>query len=246
MTNVQNLGLNLLDAIILLVMALGLIRGFRTGFIRVILGLAGFVLGFWGAATWATSVVQFSERWFRMVTAISSVMRKYIEIPAEVALMPVKSLGVSDIMNRLLTLPLPADLKSSVARYLTSLLYNIDTVSTSTVGDFLYKAFASLCLHAIAFILILCVVRGIAVVMADVLAQTIASGTGGALTNRLLGGFIGMTQAVAVMVAFVGLASPLANLSGSANLANLFSKSIIAPVLSRAFMWAINTLGGGL
>lgn len=245
MAGLRTLGLNWLDVVILLVLLLGIIRGLRAGFIRLLLGLVGFVLGFWGASTWARSAVQLSERSFRAVTVLASVIRRYIDIPTDVALMPIKAISPSDIMAGVRTLPLPPDLKTSIARYLNSLLSNMNTVPTATVGDFLYKAFASLCLHAVAFLLILYIIRGIALVMADVLSQTFAQGSAGALTNGLLGAALGLAQSAISLVAIIGLLTPLVNLSPSADLARVFATSRIAPALSRSFMWAVSRFGGG-
>lgn len=241
-----SLGFNLLDWAILAILVLGFLRGFRQGFIRLLFGVAGFALGFLGAVKWATSLVHLSEKWFRLVSTTMGFIKGRISIPAEVALLPLRSLDTADIIRRLLRLPLSPELKDSVSQYLASLLFDMDTVANSAAGDFLYRAIASLLVHALAFVLVLWLIRTITAVVADILVQAMASHGSRALTDRLFGGALGSVQTAALLAAMVGLLNPVAGLAGNRLFGDLFLSSKIAPTLSGLYMWAINLVKGGL
>lgn len=245
MEAVARYGLGWLDVVIVLVLAWGAFRGLRVGFIKLLTSMVGYVLGFWGAATWAPSVVHLAESKFSLVTTLSLLTRQYVTIPAEVALQPVKSLNPAEIVKQILGLPLPQDLRTAIAGYVSTLLANVGTVGANTVGEYLYKAFASLCLHAIAFLVILFIIRGISVVMSDVLTQTLASGKPASLLNRLMGAVLGVVEICVALIAIIGLITPIANLASGKGASSIFTTSLLAPQMAKAFMWGVTRLGGG-
>jgi len=236
---------NWLDVVLLLIMLYGIYRGLRAGFIRMILGLAGYALGFWGAATWSPALVSYSENKFRWVSSFSMVTRKYISIPIEVATKPLKDLDASQLVQTVLSLPLPQELKEFMARHISNLGMSMGASGASTVGEYLYRTLASLCLHAAAFVFIFFVVRGIAGLMSEVLTRTLAGGLAGSSINRFLGAGAGFLQTTIVLVAVFGLLTPIMNM-GAFSLGKTLAESRIVPVLSRTFMWAVSRFGGGL
>jgi uncharacterized membrane protein required for colicin V production len=236
---------NWLDVVLVLVVLYGIYRGFRAGFIRMILGLAGVALGFWGAATWSPALVAYSENKFRWVTSFSLVTRKYISIPLEVATKPLKDLNPAELVRTVLSLPIPDELKATTARYISNLSMSMGASGASTVGEYLYRALASLCLHAAAFIFLFFLVRGIAALMSEVLTRTLAGGMAGSFINRALGASAGLLQTTIVLVALFGLLAPILNMSAF-SLGKTLAESRIVPVLSRTFMWAVARFGGGL
>lgn len=236
---------NWLDLVLVLVILYGIYRGLRAGFIRMILGLVGVALGFWGAATWSPALVAWSENKFRWVSSFSLVTRKHISIPLEVATKPLKDLDPSEMVQTVLSLPLPQELKAATARYISNLGMSMGASGASTVGEYLYRTLASLCLHAAAFILIFFVVRGIAALMSEVLTRTLAGGIAGSFINRLLGASAGFLQTTIVLVAMCGLLTPILNMSAF-SIGKTFAESRIVPILSRTFMWAVGRFGGGL
>lgn len=246
METMAQLGVNWLDIVISALLLWGVLRGLRAGFIRRTMSLAGLILGFWGAATWSASVVHLLEERFRVVSSFAGMARQYISIPTEVALIPMQPGGQQEIVNHVLMLPLHPEFKAKIANYMSTLLANMGTIGARTVGEFIYKALASLLLHALAFVVILLVVRGVSVLMAEVLTQIMASGVTSNLTNRLLGAGLGLLETLVLLVALIGLLTPIANVAGGKGLSQVLMDSRIAPVLARMFIWAMGALGGGI
>ena len=237
--------LNWLDILIAVLLLWGAARGLRAGFIRRFMSLAGLICGFWGAAKWSAPLVNLVEAQFRAVSHLAGILRQYISIPAEVALVPVQPGGYADAIHHVLVLPLPADMRDKLAAHLANLLGNMSAISGSTIGEVIYRAVASLALHAVAFLVILSIIRAISVLLAEVMTQIMASGTASSLTNRLLGAGLGLTESLAVLVVLMGLLMPIANLTGGRGLGSLVVNSKVAPFLAAIFMWAVRLIAGG-
>ncbi len=237
------------DLVLLLIILRGGYRGFQLGFARAFLGLAGLLVAFPVAGLLTPTVADFLDRQWQAAERVASFLSERITLPAGLAAVDLRSVSVTELLERLQDMKLPPAYVDALAELFDKLVIAATAQGAETVGEFLFVAMGAILVNTFVFIILFSAIRGLFDFAARGLSRRVGLGVIGFM-NRTAGfAFSAITTTLGIMIV-LGLISPLLSLNWLAFLNNIVSQSMLAGGLLRVFYlvspWIIRSgrLGG--
>lgn len=207
--------MNLVDLLIILLLLLAVINGYRRGFIASLVGIAGSLIGLFTAYRYYPHLTAWADERFGLKEIFSGYFNENLILPQAVSRFKLESLGltkIGDLGAYLDKVELPEALRAQITLYLEKLQDTLALPASMSLGDIIHQFLATIILNALAFIIIWSCVAMLINVLATLLTK-IMKGTvlGGA--NRLGGIALGLALRVFTLTILLGLLSPLFNLA---------------------------------
>jgi len=227
--------LSWLDYVLLILIALGAYRGFRSGFVRAFLGLVALVVAFPLAGILTPSVSDFLQRQWAVAERMAAFLSEHIALPASLGSMELTDpVSVTQLIETLSAQHLPEPYLDTLGSVFGDLTSAAISYGAQTVGDFVFCAMALILLNTLVFLVLFSIIRGIINLIAAGSTRRMGLGFIG-FSNRMAGLVFGVATVTAGIAVFLGLVAPFLGLSSLTWFAQSVSASVIGRGLLRAF-----------
>ena len=231
---------NIVDVIIIILVGLGAVKGYRRGFFGSLVGLFGTLFALLITVKTYKPVVEFLEEKFALLEIVHGFLVKNLPLPLEVSTAPLNAQGLSILADRIQNMFLPLFLKEKIMSLAFELSFTVAQMGITTVGELLNYVLAILFINGLVFLLLWFIIsagmRLISKLLTDSLDDTIL----GSL-NRLAGLVVGTTINIVVLMVVIGVMSTFfGNIGQAANdlpaawVAPL-EKSVLLPYFMQAY-----------
>lgn len=197
--------MNSLDLILLVFLFLVAWRGFRDGFIRSVIGLAGFIMALGVAYHYYQPLTAFLNQTWHLQDKLQPLLSGLIKLPAPVAQLPLQSLPTGQIITLGHQMGLPQGWLAALQGWSAN--------STTTLGEVLNNLVSKGLVQGLVFLLLLLIGKYILGLAAGLLTGLVNFGPLGA-ANRLAGLALGLVEWGIYVAGFLALLTPLQMLLG--------------------------------
>ena len=226
--------MNLFDVIIGVIVIWGSYRGFKSGLIKSLGGMLGWIGSIMVALSFSQTLANYLDKRFDAVVTLGEFIIRFIPLPsfsfeADNISMAIVNAGVQEMA-------LPDFLKRSLSENISQLLVSGDFFDVS-LSDLIAYGLAGLFLNSISF-LILFVATGIIIKIGVSLLSGISAVTPLEPVNKFSGAALGFVMNMLVVTVIIGLLSPLVILLGAQNaaIATVIYSSFLFPYLLELFV----------
>ena len=207
--------MNTVDLLIILLLVLGIISGYRKGFIGSLVGIVGSLVGLFTAYHYYPVVTQWLQQQFGLKEILGGYFNEHLVLPQAVSQFRLESLGLSKI-SELGTLLDKVDmseaLHAQLLLYLEKFQATLALPASMSLGDIIHQFLATIIMNVAAFIVIWLFVAMLINLIAAALTR-VATGTVFGGLNRFGGMALGLLLRVFTLTILIGLISPLLNLA---------------------------------
>lgn len=208
-----------MDWLIAAFLALGVLHGFRKGFLASALEMVASAAAIGLGIALASPLVALTDRIWHVVDRAASAIAAQMPLPPELAAQPLSQPGLTALLAWVHTLPWPAPLRDRVDRSVQEAAVQAMAGGGETIGAFADRLAATAALELLAFTVVYLIAAG----ALRFIAGSFARGSGGAAwlggLNQMAGGALGLAAngltAAVVLSAMLGL-SALAPMGWSA------------------------------
>ncbi len=223
--------MNWLDAVIIGLVVLAALSGFREGFTRMAARLGGLVLALLLAPRLAGPVARWLDEQFTLIDRLTSFFARHLRLPPDVLGLDLSNTASAEVLESLGFLRLVPGLQMALGRFLDESLAQAIMHGQTNVSWFIYDGLARILLIVgcffVLFFLIRCTVHALTMLIAAPLY------IGG--IDRLLGASLGALQCAVVCAVILGLLAPWLTLPALEGLHESVIRSTYAPWLIQRF-----------
>lgn len=233
--------MNLVDLALGAVLLLGFLWGYRVGFFRMLVGLAGYLISFWFAGLLAPTVVSQLDERFHFTQRVSEGLAKQVPLPEAAHQLTMTDVPFSDLGRWVDALPLPP-----FYRQLVTQGASLPAVEPGqTAAAYIYTHLAHTLLQTATFIVLLVLLALLLQFAARLLTGVFdhLPLVGG--LNRLAGGLGTLFQVGLLAGLLLTLVSPLTALPSWQWLAEPLATSKLAAWLSQGLTWLLGLVFRG-
>jgi uncharacterized membrane protein required for colicin V production len=221
--------MNWVDWVIVVVIVVAALSGFRRGLILTVTGLAAQVGSLIAAFLLTRPVSVFLETRFSWAAGLARWIGGYINLPAEFATTPVSELTSGELLTMLQQSGLPEQYRDAIVTWIAE----APGASEATLAEFIHQSLGILLLNVLVFvglwILSKWIIRAFGRGVSDA-AHTV--GVGG--LDRVGGLLVGGLKGALVVCLVLGLAMPFLS-TWSAEIVAATDESILSPWFLKAF-----------
>jgi uncharacterized membrane protein required for colicin V production len=216
--------LNIVDLVIIVIVLLGAIGGYRKGFVGSLVGFFSSILGLVAACNFYPQLARFLNTRFELQGKMSAFFQEHLVLPQPVSQFRLGQLPLPDISRYLDSVNLDASLKFKLLSFVEKLQTSLALPLQTSMGDIVNQFLATALVSALSFLIIWAAV--------SLLLQAFAHLYSAAIRNTFLGKFdrlggmaAGAALAILTLTIFIGLVMPFLDLAGIAK-PTLFSSSV--------------------
>lgn len=231
--------MNIADYIIIVLLVLGAVNGYRRGLIESLAGLFGSLVGFVVAWKYYAPVTVWANSFYPFTETVNSFFRTNLVLPKGIMQFRLDMVPLNDLAQYLEKTELPEYFKTQLVNYLHNLGSSIS--AQGNLGDIIYLYLGEAAINAAAFLIIWgFVVIGIALVVSLWKGFTGGSIIGG--FDKLCGLLVGGLVTAFTLMVIIGMLNPLLALTRIAepSLMGAFFKTMGEARLLPYFMEAFN------
>lgn len=219
-----------MDWVIVAFISFGGINGLRRGFLAVLLGLAGYVLGVLVAARYTLPVLGYLDARFGLLAGLAPVLGRYL--PLGRVTFPVDTDGLAVLREGLLQVGVPEPYGQVITDYTGRAVEAIG--GPTGPGQVLLQGLAYLVAATAVFLTLFILTRYFLGILERLASGLLAVGFGESPLR--LGGLLagGLNNAL-ILTLVLGVAAPVLTFPAFRPLAEAVERSILAPHLIRAF-----------
>ncbi|MDD2401943.1 MAG: CvpA family protein [Clostridia bacterium] len=239
--------MNIVDLIIIVLLLLGAIFGYRKGFLNSVIGLLSSIVGLFVALKYNTYLTNWFDKSIHLSEIIGNFFKEHLSIPISASLQGVNILSVPDLSVYMDKAHLPENIKSQLSVYIQELGNGLVVPSELNMGDVLYMFLAGIVVKVIAIIIIWLVLAKLMVMISHLITR-ISDGTILGFLNRL-GGLVAETFIVAlILVVIFGFINPIFYVAGMtepsffAAMTNTIGEASLVPYFVSVFAFLSNKL----
>ena len=229
--------MNIVDLVIMVLIALGAVTGYRRGLIESLAGLFSNIIGFFVALKYYSSLILWANTYLDMKLSLQTYFQKHLILPAPLMQLKLEKVPLPEIGNYLDKINLPVILKAQLAQYIQSL--EVGMLTQAVLGDVIYQYLANAIINAGAFILIWLSVN-ILIMLIVGMVRSITNNTVIASFDHGAGLLIGTALTAFTLTIVIGLVSPLLQVTNLAE-PTLFSAVFKTMGESRLLPYFLNT-----
>lgn len=223
--------MNITDWIIVVLLLLGAIGGFRKGFVLSLAGAISSIVGIIAAYRYYPFLAKWMDEQWGLKEPLSEFLQKYLVLPQPVGQFRLEDIPLPDIGMLLENVSFDTHFKQQLLHYLDKMRNSLEVPFGITLSEIINQFLASAIVSALAFIIIwFCVDFGLRIVAA--LFSSVIRNTAVGQFDRLGGMIIGTLLTILVLTVFIGLLSPLLTIGDLAK-PTFFSPVITAMSESR-------------
>jgi len=206
--------LNIVDLIIIGFFIIGMLSGYRKGFLGSLVGIFSSIIGLVAAYKYYSLLTGWADRQYQATEKLNQFLREHLVLPQPVSQIEITlpATGLGEYLDKL---SLPATLKTQLSAYLQKLAETVSEQASALLGDILHQFIAAVVINGLAFIIIWFVVDRIIMLSALLFSRFIKDSFLGGF-DRLGGLFLGFILTALTLTIVVGLATPLLNLADMA------------------------------
>lgn len=232
--------MNLVDLIIVALVAIGAFRGLRRGLVRSVLGLAGLVIGLVLASQLYRPLADYLELHYGTVSRMAAGITPHLPLASTVAATPAGESGA--LAGAIENLPLP----ELISRYLAAASEPAANLpGAATVGEALSHLLAGSIVGILCFVGIFIVTQVVTLLLASAISGLISI-TPLVVVDRLAGMALGAVYVAVILALVVGGLSLVSAMPGFAFVGPALEGSQVAPFLLRAFEFFMPRVPGWL
>lgn len=235
--------MNWVDVVALVILGWGAVHGFRQGFVRTFLRLAGYLAAAVFAAFYSFPLVELLDRRVGLVSPVRGLLERYLPLPASMQALNLPAQQFADPVLWINRLSLPPVLADVVARYLGAT--GGPALPRGITGtQVIYQLLAAWVLASLAFILLLWAGRVLINLVVGILSRMVSLSPLGGL-DRVAGLLAGLAYSGGVLAVAFGLLAPLATVEGLGPLTGPLLGSRAAAYFGQLFQWLLAALWKG-
>jgi hypothetical protein len=221
---------NWIDGVIVLMLLIGAFRGYRSGFLRAVIGLSVTIGGVVAAIMYHPQVALWLNDLFKLQEKIITYLTPRITIPT----MPISEADpIGFLAEHVLKMKLPQATLDYLRESVESLgKINVQAMA-GNLSELVASLLASLLINALAFLTILVGIHLAGNVLLFFLRHILR--VAGSLPDRLFGLAVGGLQSAALVVAVLALIVPILASGGQTTLAEAVSESMLADYLMKLY-----------
>jgi len=230
---------NLVDLILIFILACGAWSGFRRGIIGSLAGLVSTIIGFFAGLKYYTLLTGWANKTFNAQERLQDFLEKQLVLPDVLNQVQLDQIPLSQLGNYLDRINLPGVLKTQLLGYIQSLELSLQ--AQTYLGDVIYQFLAVGLLNAAAFLLIWLIIDLFLKLLVE-LIRSITENTILAGIDHGVGTIIGLLITGFTLAVLIGLLSPLLQITDLAE-PNLFSgalKTVDESRLVPFFQWVFS------
>lgn len=198
--------MNIVDLVIIVLIALGAVTGYRRGLIESLAGLFSNIIGFFAALKYYSSLVLWASTYFNLKMSLQTYFQTHLVLPVPLMQLKLDKVPLSEIGNYLDKIKLPIVLKAQLIEYIQSL--EAGMLTQAKLGDVIFQYLATAIINAGAFILIWFLVNILIMLIVGVV-RSITNNTVIGSVDHGAGLLIGMVLTGFTLTIIIGLLSPL-------------------------------------
>lgn len=232
--------MNLVDLVILFLLALGALNGFKKGFLNSLIGLIGTALGLFAAIKFYPYLTNWVEAKYQVVEKMGNFFAVKFTLPQSVSQLKIGTNGLPDFSSVIDKLNLSADLKNQLLEAFSTISEKLASTANHSAGDVLGVFLAETIVKFAAIFVIWQVVAVTAIFLANFITN-LTQGTILGTLNRLGGLFAGAVVTMITLTIVFGFMNPFLELSQHTEqssltaLAKTVGESSLVPHLTSAF-----------
>lgn len=232
--------MNLVDLVILFLLAMGALNGFKKGLLNSLIGLLSTVLGLFVATKFYPYLADWVEAKYKVVEKMGTFFAEKFTLPQGVSQLKIGTNGVPDFSMLIDKLNLSPDLKNQLLEAFSTISDKLASTANSNAGDVLGVCLAETIVKFAAIFVIWQVVTVIAIFLANFITN-LTQGTFLGTLNRLGGLSFGALVTMITITIVFGLMNPFLELaqhteqSSITALAKTISESSLVPYLTSTF-----------
>ena len=199
---------NLVDVLIVLVITLSALKGYRNGLVGSVVNFFGSILALIFSIKFYKSVVQALEAKFEIVTLFAGFLEDKVSLPMEVGTLPVGANGIFLLKASIEQMALPSIVKEQMVIKIQDLMQVASQLGISTTGGLLTYLIALTLINGLVFILLWFLGQQ----MISLIAKFFSSAfdhTFIGLINHVAGFLIGAALSILGLMITIGLANLL-------------------------------------
>lgn len=201
--------MNIVDYIIIGLFLIGMVNGFRKGFLGSLVGIFGSIVGLITAYKCYPYLTGWADHQFQVLERLNRFLQEGLVLPQSVAKLKIAlpTQGLADYLDKI---TLPAALKTQLIVYLQGLEETVGPQASSLLGDILHRFLATVIINGLAFLIIWFVITGFFQVIAALFSRMTQHSILGGL-DRVGGLLLGAALTALTLTIMLGLAAPLLN-----------------------------------
>ena len=217
--------MNLVDFLIILLLLLGVINGYRKGFFGTLVGIFSSICGLLAAYHYYPVLIQWADEKFGIVAILDGYFKEHLVLPQVVNQFKVDSLNLPRLNEVLNLVQLPPSLHAQLLSYIDKIQATLTLPTSLGLGEVIHQFLATIITNAIAFVLIWFIVDMLINLIATALTR-LTNGTVLGGINHLGGMAMGFVLTIFTLTILIGLISPLFHL------ADVVESSVFSAVLN--------------
>ncbi|NPV26775.1 MAG: CvpA family protein [Firmicutes bacterium] len=198
--------MNWVDAVILALLTLGAIEGYRRGLAKSLLGIISYLAALAVALIYYQRAAEFLDKQFHLTAKIAGFLLNYLRLPSPVYSIKLAPSPVDQMLNVLRDLPLPAVYQELLRQQMGTMFLQPAGLAAS-IAEAIAQMIASSIVRGVAFLLLVFVVaRGFQLICGVVGLVFYGRSHGG--LDRLLGAGLGVLSKGVTLSLVLGLVAP--------------------------------------
>lgn len=203
--------MNIVDLLILLILLLGAFNGYRKGLLGSLAGLFSSLIAIFIAFKSYSVLSLWLDEKFLLSHKVNIFLQEHVNLPQAVSHFRLDNINPPDLANSLYCLELPGQLKHQLILYLQG--FDSSLRLQGYLGDVFHQFLTGIVVNGIAFLIIyLLISKGLIFVSA--LFRQITKNTILHTCDQWGGLFVGILFTILTLTIFIGVLTPLLNVSG--------------------------------
>lgn len=234
--------MNWIDTVILVILGLGALEGFRRGLWKSLLSIISYLAALAVALTYYQRFGEFLNQKFNLTPKIAAFLLHYLNLPSTTYTMKLSPSPTDQLLSVIQQLPLPAVYQELLRQQMGSMFLNSAGLAAS-IADVITQMMAATIVNGLSFLLLAALVAQGLQLICGAVGLVLSGGTAGGF-DRLLGAGLGVIIKAITLALVLGLFAPflsfmsLGRLVGRpafASVSEAISQSQLAPYFIEGF-----------
>lgn len=198
--------MNIVDLVIIVLIALGAATGYRRGLLESLAGLISSIIGFFVAIKYYSLLAAWVNSYFAVTQNLQAFFQAHLVLPASLMQIRLDKVPLPELSSYLDKVNLPEILQAQLLEYIPSL--GAGFLAQAKLGEVIYQFLATAVINAGAFLLI-CFFVNMLIMLLVAVIRRITNNTVIASFDRGAGLLIGVVLTGFTLTIFIGLINPL-------------------------------------
>ncbi len=222
--------MNIVDLLILGILVVGLINGYRKGLLRSVMSIAGSLLGLLLAYRYYEIPVRWLNESIGATEKLSEFFKSYLVLPQKVSGISFSAPSLPDMTEHLDKITISESLREQLMVYMQKLQSGLALEVPVSLGDIIHEYLGVVVINAVVFLVMWFVISK-AFVLVSLFLTKATKGTLLGGMNRLAGMVLGLCLSSLTLAILIGIINPLL---GTAEMAEASLLSAVIETIGEA------------